>query len=91
MSGAYPFTVTELDRIAEHLGITTQGILDSAALGDNLRANRLDAIPPLPAPKPRDAWAQPPGSFRRKASPRRSSTVEPRTYPADSPIQRDIS
>lgn len=70
MSGAYPFKVAELDKIAEHLGITTQGILDSAALGENLRANRLDAIPPLPTPKPRDAWAQPPGSFRRKADPR---------------------
>lgn len=66
MSGAYPFTIGELDKIATFLDITTQGILDSAALGEHLRKNRLDTIPPLPTPRPVDAWAQPPGSFRRR-------------------------
>lgn len=67
MTGAYPFKLSELDRIAEYLGITTQGILDSAALGEHLRENRLDAIPGFPPPKPRDIWAQPARARRRSS------------------------
>lgn len=59
MSGAYPFKVVELDKIAEHLGITTQGILDSAALGETLHRNRLNDVPALPDPPQLDVWAQP--------------------------------
>lgn len=66
MSGAYAFKLSELDKIADYLDITTQGILDSAALGESLRANRLDTIPPLPKQTPRDAWAQPPRALRRR-------------------------
>lgn len=59
VSGAYPFKLNELDKIAEYLCITTQGLLDSAVLGESLRDNRLDAIPAFPLPKPQDLWAQP--------------------------------
>lgn len=69
ISGAYPFTIAELDRIATFLDITTQGILDSADLGEEMRKNRLDAVRPLPTSRPVDAWAQPPGSFRRRHTP----------------------
>lgn len=68
MSGAYPFTLIELDKIATFLGITTQGILDSAAFGEGLRRNRLEGIPPLPGPPERDAWAQPARARARRAT-----------------------
>lgn len=69
MSGAYPFTIIELDKVAEHLGITTQGILDSASLGELLATDRRPQVPPLSSPRPLNAWAQPPGSFRRRRQP----------------------
>lgn len=66
MSGAYPFTVPELDKVARFIGITAQDILDSAALGESFKDARPVAIRPLPMV---DAWAQPPGSHRRRRQP----------------------
>jgi hypothetical protein len=68
MKGAYPFTLAELDKVADFLGITTQGILDSAALGESLRDGGPKSIPSRAVSSDGDAWAQPPGSFRRRAS-----------------------
>ncbi len=59
LSGAYPFTIPELDKVAKLLGLTTQDIMLSAALTERFGADRADEITPLEPPK-RDAWAQPP-------------------------------
>ncbi|WP_171821936.1 helix-turn-helix domain-containing protein [Microbacterium sp. CGR1] len=66
LSGAYAFTMPELDKVAECLGLTTQDIMLSAALTERFGADRADEITPLAPPKA-DAWAQPPGSFRRRS------------------------
>lgn len=58
LSGAYPFTIPELDKVAEFLGLTTQDIMLSAALTERFGAERANEIIPLELPK-RDAWAQP--------------------------------
>jgi hypothetical protein len=68
LSGAYAFTIPELDKVAAFLGLTTQDIMLSAALTERFGADRTDEITPRTLPK-RDVWAQPPGSFRRRKNP----------------------
>lgn len=67
LSGAYAFTMPEIDKVAAFLGLTSQDIMLSAALTERFGADRTGEITPLAPPK-RDAWAQPPGSFRRRSS-----------------------
>lgn len=59
LSGAYAFTMSELDKVAAVLGLTTQDIMLSAALTERFGRDRADEITPLAPPKI-DAWAQPP-------------------------------
>ncbi|MFJ4175796.1 helix-turn-helix domain-containing protein [Microbacterium sp. NPDC089696] len=65
LSGAYPFTIPELDKVAEFLGLTTQDIMLSAALTERFGTDRTDEIAPLKHPKP-DAWAQPPSALAKR-------------------------
>jgi transcriptional regulator with XRE-family HTH domain len=65
LSGAYPFTLPELDKVAALLGLTVQDIMLSAALTEQFGSDRTSEVVPLPTPK-QDPWAQPPGSFRRR-------------------------
>lgn len=58
ISGAYPFTMSEVDKIARWLGITAQDIMLSAALPERFGVNRASELEPLMPPR-RDAWAQP--------------------------------
>ncbi|CAN7219974.1 helix-turn-helix transcriptional regulator [Microbacterium foliorum] len=64
LSGAYPFTIPELDKVAALLGLTTQDIMLSAALTERFGTSRVDAITPLEKPR-QDAWAQPARSRQR--------------------------
>ncbi|MEZ0141482.1 helix-turn-helix domain-containing protein [Microbacterium sp. NRRL B-14842] len=65
MSGAYPFTTAELEKVAAFIGITAQDIMLSAALAERFGTDRPLGVAPLSAPS-RDAWSQPRGSFRRR-------------------------
>lgn len=67
LSGAYPFTTAEIRKVATFLGITPHDLMLSAALTEKFGADRSEEITPLAAPV-RDAWAQPPGSLRRRRS-----------------------
>lgn len=64
ISGASPFTLPELDKIASFLGLTTQDIMLSAALTERFGYARSDEITPLAPPK-QDVWAQPARARRR--------------------------
>lgn len=65
MSGAYPFTTAELDKVAAFIGITAQDIMLSAALAERFGTNRSDEIIPLAQPSP-NAWAQPARALRQR-------------------------
>ncbi|MBT2484642.1 MULTISPECIES: hypothetical protein [unclassified Microbacterium] len=73
LSGAYAFSVAELDRVALFLGIGAFNILESAMLGERFAATEtsLEEQKRVFAP---DAWAQPPRALaaqRRRAEGRR--------------------
>lgn len=67
LNGHTPFTADELSKVAEFLGITAYDLIDSAALGRRFAENNptpeVERITP-----PRDVFAQPARSKKRKAS-----------------------
>ena len=66
LRGTYPFKREELPKIAHFLGLTVDGLLQSAQLGEKFASSNPtfdDALQSLP---PLDDWAQPPGSHRRR-------------------------
>ena len=64
MSGVYPFTTAEIEKVARFIGITAQDIMLSAALPERFGDGRADDLAPVPDPR-HDAWAQPPRSRQR--------------------------
>lgn len=64
MSGVYPFTTAELEKVAGFIGITAQDIMLSAALPERFGHGRLDDLVAVSDPR-RDAWAQPSRSRQR--------------------------
>ena len=65
MTGAYPFTTAELEKVAAFIGITAQDIMLSASLSEHFGSGHPLGIVALSAPS-LDAWSQPRGSFRRR-------------------------
>lgn len=58
LSGAYAFTMPEIDKVAALLGLTAQDIMLSAALSERFGVNRVSDVEPV-VPPAQDAWAQP--------------------------------
>lgn len=64
LSGAYSFTIAELDKVADFIGLTAQDIMLSAALTERFGSDPSSDIEAIKLPE-RDAWAQPPRARAR--------------------------
>lgn len=68
LNGHKPFTLDEIAKIADFLGITVEDIHESARLGGRIAESQPHAEAARITPPQRDIWAQPSRSRSRRAS-----------------------